>query len=1213
MLDDMHMPYGKSHTAGYATRNQKAKLAADYQELLKELSTTTNIQSVGNYVLEKTLGEGSYGKVKLATHKLTGRKVAIKIIPKIHAENLTREIHHHRYLHHPNIISLLEVIPTETKIYIVLEYCEGGELYDFLVVRGRLRENLARKMFGQLCRAVKYCHDRRVVHRDLKLENILLDSHNNIKLADFGFTRECESKRLLETICGSTGYSAPEMLRGNKYSGLEIDIWSLGVILYTLLCGVLPFDDDDENEMRNKIIKGEYEMEEFLSDEAQDLIRSILQLEPSERPTLKQILQHAWFKMKDEEEYDDDDWATSDEIADDESISSIEENSLKEPIKEVTITSSSKDIHLDATSHLERQRQEIFLATKQQHNASLPNHYPMTFTRHNNSYNNNNVITSTSSIAPSAFKSRMKSFSPAAGPSPPKVLGPSTSKTSRRSSIDSKAFNEKVFFTTPEEKELLEKLENLGLDITGIKDSVLEGKVDSASGLWWLLLAKLREKRKIEGVQSSVTMVNVAVGTSDEEIEIAEETEEEYDSPENSIELDRLHEEDVKDVDSIKSSENLMSPPTPPPKTYHAAPASRERRKSLILSLPEAVEPVLTTITATASPPLSPKKFSSFTSPISSRSVSPIPSINPMPMPISNSKNAYRKRGGLLSTIKGWWGGSHNPKDVNSAYKKNMLNWAENGVVVPADVAHVRSRMNRRRSGSKTPPGFEGANSFSLSRRSSSINRGSFRDKKKKKIPIQGIKGGNKRATPTPAPLMIPPVTPSIVLSQSSPTIMSPIPGTPPASRPKTLFTKNRRIPFAYQGSSRKQVKRRSINSINNLLENFNTGAGSGSSEDNTNHVNNLTNNNEQKKDTFEKSAIENIISKDEHTIDEQLMVVESSKSKTITLASPPPTPPPNNKDNHSSTNPSRISKCEQVGSQNVDNRKKSEETLISNLSDGDESDVFVDAASTFTYNPRSRSASPSTSASPSPNNSPVIKPEVTIVSPPSFSSPQPRSPISITPPRPQSQTTSPVSPPLSPIENVIVPPSSLHSKNNAHKTQARSDASRTSFRRGEQSEENVSPIEKSIPPPTKSVMNLMSTPPESPKLSKPTPSSAYLHPQSKYRQNARSYSSPAALSLNNVSEDNMEDNHHHGDNNNKNSSSSSSSSINGIKNIGIDNKRDSSHSPPNMNASQMMFLQNNGRNTRQRTYFNQSSSINRTSIAKPPKPAMIIEEEEEE
>ncbi|CAG8826932.1 10213_t:CDS:2, partial [Racocetra persica] len=163
-----------------------ACLVADYQALLKELSTQ-DIKSVGNYILEDTIGEGTYGKVKLATHKLTGQKstisfslhtlltnslminsafiqVAIKIMPKIHAENLTREIHHHRYLHHPNIISLFEVIPTENKIYMVLEYCEGGELYDFLVSKKRLKENLARKMFGQLCRAVKYCHDRRVVH-----------------------------------------------------------------------------------------------------------------------------------------------------------------------------------------------------------------------------------------------------------------------------------------------------------------------------------------------------------------------------------------------------------------------------------------------------------------------------------------------------------------------------------------------------------------------------------------------------------------------------------------------------------------------------------------------------------------------------------------------------------------------------------------------------------------------------------------------------------------------------------------------------------------------------------------------------------------------------------------------------------------------------------------------------------------------------------------
>ncbi|CAB4438486.1 unnamed protein product [Rhizophagus irregularis] len=1139
----MHMSYGKTRVAGVPnTRNQRAKLAADYQELLKELSTK-NIRSVGNYALEDTLGEGTYGKVKLATHKLTGQKVAIKIIPKLHAENLTREIHHHRYLHHPNIISLLEVIPTETEIYMVLEYCEGGELYDFLVERGRLRENLARKMFGQLCRAVKYCHDRRVVHRDLKLENILLDAYNNIKLGDFGFTRECESKKLLETICGSTGYSAPEMLLAKKYSGLEVDVWSLGVILYTLLCGALPFDDDDENEMKHKIIKGEYEMEEFLSNEAKDLIRSILQLEPSERPTLKQILQHAWFTIKDEEEEynddDDDDWAT-DEVADDESISSIEEeNSVKEPTKEITVISHSKDSHLDATSHLERQRQEIFL-TKQ--NTSSQNNYPMTYTRYGR-YNNND-------IAPSAFKSRMKVFTPAPSSSMQKTWGPSTSKTSRRSSIDSKAFNEKVLFTTPEEKELLEKLDSLGFDIAGIKNSVLEGKVDSASGLWWLLLTKLRKKKKIEGAQSSVTTVDVAVGTSDDEINIEEESEEEneVDSPINNAELDGTYH--VEEEKVVENSEEII-PPTPPPKTYHAAPASRERRKSLILSHPEAVEPVLTTITAMASPPLSPKKYSSFTSPISSRSVSPIPLSNPAPMPIPNGKSNHRKKGFLstLSTIKGWWVGSNNPKDANNAYKKSMLNWAESGVVVPADLVHTKSRFNRR-SGNKTPPGYDGTN-INLSRRSS-INRNSLRDKKKKRGSIQGSKG-NKRTTP--APITISPVTPSVVLSQNSPTSSS---------------------------WGRKQVKRRSIgaNSINILVDNFNAASGSGSSE------NNIINNQENR-DTFEKRAIENIILdgfeskiiKEKSTIDEQLMVVESSKSKTIILASPPPTPPPNN----IRTNPSQISKQEYIGLHKIDvsPHKISEETLASS-DDGDESE-YVDAASTFTSNPRSRTASPSpsTSASSSPNDSPVIKPDDTTMNPPAFPSPPSRQPIqiSISPPRNLSQSpTSPVSPPLSPTDcDVDIPLRNKKSHNRlASYPPVHSDVLQTSSGR------------------------------ESPRSSSPTPSSPHLSKPFNKLLHSRSHSLPStASSLNIVNEDNIEDNHH------------SSSNTNGAMNNGIDIpissrrsessfRRDSSPSPPNMpfNVSQMMFLHNNGINPRRGSPLTSRSSRRQ--------PAMIMEEDEE-
>ncbi|CAG8462724.1 7326_t:CDS:2 [Acaulospora morrowiae] len=799
----MYMPYGTRATGG--SRNQKAKvlkptciraleLAADYQELLKELSTP-EVKCVGNYVLEKTLGEGTYGKVKLATHKLTSQKVAIKIIPKIHAENCTREIHHLRHLHHPNIISLLEIIPTESKIYMVLEYCEGGELYDFLVDRGgRLRENLARKIFGQLCRAVKYCHDRRIVHRDLKLENILLDANNNVKLGDFGFTRECESKKLLETICGSVGYSAPD---------------------------------------------------------AQDLISSILQLEPTERPSLKQILQHRWFTIKDEEE-DDDEWDTTDDLDDSESISSATGNDEKEIVK--PSIPQSKEVG-EATSHLEhleRQRQEIFLITN--HNAY--SQQPTTSGQYNR-----NVENGTTSV-PSAYESRLKGMtSTSTNTIPPRVWGPSTSKSSRRSSIDSKAFNERVFFTTPEEKELLEKLDNLGFDFQAIKNSVLEGKVDSASGLWWLLLTKLREKRRIEGTHSSITMVDVAVGTSDDEVELVDDVEEEVEyaeSPPESNLLSRSSQEESRA--KVEIPEEIM-PPTPPPKTYHSAPASRERRKSLILSLPEAVEPVLTTITATASPPISPKKYPSF-SPLSSRS--------------------------------GWWVGS-NHKD---SHKKNLLSWTESRVVVPTDVARSRSRINRR-SGSKTPPNGD---SMNLQRRSSSVSHGSTKDRKKKnRNSLQGNKGRRHNFPP----LIIPPVTPSIVLSQNSPTGMLPIPGTPPAARSKTMFTINRRNPFAYPGASwgRKQVKRRSTggSSINQLVENFNSTNESGSSED----INNK--NHQEKKDTFEKSEIEDISTdvknkKDALNIDEQSIIVESSKFKITAFASPPPTPPSPKKSTETST-----------------------------------------------------------------------------------------------------------------------------------------------------------------------------------------------------------------------------------------------------------------------------------------------------------------------
>ena len=209
---------------------------------------------------------GTYGKVRLGVHRLTGTRVAIKQIPKAMSASLTREIHHHRQLHHPHITQLYEVIATESNIWLVTELCSGGELFDYLAEKGRLSEEETRVIFGQLCLAVAYVHSKGIVHRDLKLENVLLDERCRVKLGDFGFTREFERGVLLETFCGTTGYASPEMLMAKKYLGPEVDVWSLGVILYTLLTGTLPFDDDDEGVMKEKVIRGEFEDPEWLSD-----------------------------------------------------------------------------------------------------------------------------------------------------------------------------------------------------------------------------------------------------------------------------------------------------------------------------------------------------------------------------------------------------------------------------------------------------------------------------------------------------------------------------------------------------------------------------------------------------------------------------------------------------------------------------------------------------------------------------------------------------------------------------------------------------------------------------------------------------------------------------------------------------------------------------------------------------------------------------------
>ena len=278
-----------------SARNRQARLASEYHELGRQL-TSGKLTVVGNYTLQRTIGQGTYGRVRLATHRLTNSRVAVKQIPKEHVANLTREIHHHRRLHHPHVLQLFEVIQTESHIWMILELCAGGELYDYIIERGKLSESEARSMFGQICLGVAYIHDQGIVHRDLKLENILLDEHHNIKLSDFGFTREYQGHQLLQTKCGTIAYSAPEVLAGMRYVGPEIDVWSMGIILYVLLCGYLPFDDENDFMMQWKIMHEEADIPATLSDEARDLLASMLQKDGSRRLTIREILSHPWFR-----------------------------------------------------------------------------------------------------------------------------------------------------------------------------------------------------------------------------------------------------------------------------------------------------------------------------------------------------------------------------------------------------------------------------------------------------------------------------------------------------------------------------------------------------------------------------------------------------------------------------------------------------------------------------------------------------------------------------------------------------------------------------------------------------------------------------------------------------------------------------------------------------------------------------------------------------
>uniref|UniRef100_A0A673C8A7 Maternal embryonic leucine zipper kinase n=1 Tax=Sphaeramia orbicularis TaxID=375764 RepID=A0A673C8A7_9TELE len=252
------------------------------------------------YEIYETIGSGGFAKVKLGRHILTGEMVAIKIMNKKDlGDDLPRvkvEIEAMKNLSHQHVCRLYQVIETSTQIFMVLEYCPGGELFDYIIAKDRLSEEETRVFFRQIVSAIAYVHSQGYAHRDLKPENLLIDADHNLKLIDFGLCARPKGGLGYElmTCCGSPAYAAPELIQGKAYIGSEADVWSMGVLLFALLCGYLPFDDDNCVVLYRKITRGKYDNPHWLSPGSILLLNQMMQVDPKRRLSVRQLLDHPW-------------------------------------------------------------------------------------------------------------------------------------------------------------------------------------------------------------------------------------------------------------------------------------------------------------------------------------------------------------------------------------------------------------------------------------------------------------------------------------------------------------------------------------------------------------------------------------------------------------------------------------------------------------------------------------------------------------------------------------------------------------------------------------------------------------------------------------------------------------------------------------------------------------------------------------------------------